>query len=176
MSNRFAVYADADFKLRIVFSTGFAEEMVFNINIPVALQEFLQTGLGINGVVKPAHIQFREDDTVNKLFHGIAALIQIQSANKSFENVTQQTGPPPSTGHFLTMPQTNVLIKVTFLGKLGKTVFAHHRCPESRQFTLRQLGKTLVDIFRNKQLQNCITQKLDSLIVFQSLMRMLIDV
>ena len=150
--------------------------MVFNIDIPVALQEFLQTGLGIYGMVKPAHIQFREDDAVNELFHSIATLIQVQSANKGFENVTQQTGPLPSASHFLTMPQTNILIKVTFLGKLGKTVLAHHRCPQPCQFTLRQLGKTLVDIFRNKQLQNCITQKLDPLIVFQSLMRMFIDV
>ena len=39
---------------RLVFAAALVKEVVGNIDVTVALQEFLQAGLGIAGVVKPA--------------------------------------------------------------------------------------------------------------------------
>ena len=55
-TNYLAVSSHIDLEDRFVFCPGFLKQVVLNIDIPVALQEFLQTGLGIHCMVKPAHV------------------------------------------------------------------------------------------------------------------------
>ena len=141
------------------------------------LGQFLQPALVILVRVLVERLgHFGTDEGFDEEADGFKALIQIDCPHYGFKGSAENGGPLPCPACLLAESHEDVPPQVEAPGIAGQSIAPDKGGTQASQGPFRQLWQAVVEILAGHKVEHGVTQELETLVVFEGKVRMLVQV